>query len=294
MSFPSGPTSSSIDEDPGPEPAGGASAPERLSWPLWTAPAGVVLGLLLGVTGTILVDIVASVGGSSLSHPSAAANIAADVVFDLCFVAAALWLTGWQGQPRAADFGYRRVSWVNGIKAFVLAAIAYYGLTAVYGSLLNLHAKDNLPSDLGISTSTVALVAVAVFVCAVAPMAEEFFFRGFIFGTLRRMPIRVAGRDLGVWVAAVLTAALFGLAHLGSAPAEYLVPLGFLGFVLCMIRWRTGSLYPCMALHSANNAVALGVQQSWSALAILGLIAASWLVIAAVTWPLGARSPSLA
>ena len=58
-----------------------------------------------------------------------------------------------------------------------------------------------------------------------------------------------------------MTGILFGLAHLGSAPSQYLVPLGFLGFVLCLVRWRTGSLYPCMALHSANNALALGVNQ---------------------------------
>ncbi|MGH2896194.1 MAG: CPBP family glutamic-type intramembrane protease, partial [Solirubrobacteraceae bacterium] len=71
-----------------------------------------------------------------------------------------------------------------------------------------------------------------------------------------------------------------------------LIPLGFLGFVLCLVRWRTRSLYPCMALHSANNALALGVNQlSWSAPAILGLVIASWLVIAAVVGPLGRRSP---
>ena len=61
--------------------------------------------------------------------------------------------------------------------------------------------------------------------------------------------------------------------------------------MLCLVRWRTGSLYPCMALHSANNALALGVNQlSWSALAILGLVLASWLVIAVVVGPLRSRA----
>jgi hypothetical protein len=47
-----------------------------------------------------------------------------------------------------------------------------------------------------------------------------------------------------------------------------------------------------MALHSANNALALGVNQlSWSALAIVGLVVASWLVIAAVVGPLARPSP---
>jgi hypothetical protein len=126
-------------------------------------------------------------------------------------------------------------------------------------------------------------------------MAEEFFFRGFLFGALRNIPLRFGRYDAGPWVAAVLVALLFGLAHLGSAPAVYLIPLGFLGFVLCLMRWRTGSLYPCMALHSANNALALGVNQlSWTVPEIGGLMIASWLVIAAVTGPLSARPRSRA
>jgi len=144
------------------------------------------------------------------------------------------------------------------------------------------------------SCDAAALIAASAFVCVIAPVAEEFFFRGFIFGALRRLSLRVGGRDLGVWVAAVLTGILFGLAHTGSASSQYLVPLGFLGFVLCLLRWRTGSLYPCIAVHSANNALALGVNQlNWTALEITGLIAASWLVVAAITGPLGARTAPL-
>ena len=95
----------------------------------------------------------------------------------------------------------------------------------------------------------------------IAPIAEEFFFRGFVFGALRRMDVVIAGRNIGVWIAAIITGILFGLAHTGSASPQYLVPLGFLGFMLCIVRWRTGSLYPCMALHSINNSLALGVNQ---------------------------------
>ena len=53
---------------------------------------------------------------------------------------------------------------------------------------------------------------------------------------------------------------------------QYLIPLGFLGFVLCIVRWKTGSLYPCMALHSINNCVALGVNEfHWNAGEIVAL-----------------------
>jgi membrane protease YdiL (CAAX protease family) len=243
---------------------------------------------------TILIDVAASAGGSSLAHPSPAVTIVGDIVFDLAFVAAALYFAARESRPQARDFGFRRVGLRLGLGAAVLAAIMYYGLTAVYASLFKLHGTDKLPSELGVAHSTAALIAASVFVCVIAPVAEEFFFRGFIFGALRRLPVSVAGRDLGPWVAAVLTGILFGLAHLGSAGVQYLVPLGFLGFVLCILRWRTGSLYPCMALHSANNALALGVNQlSWSTLEIIGLILGSWLVVAAITGPLGARTAPL-
>jgi membrane protease YdiL (CAAX protease family) len=127
-----------------------------------------------------------------------------------------------------------------------------------------------------------------LFVCVIAPIAEEFFFRGFLFGVLRRMRVRFAGRELGTWVAAVITGIVFGLAHTGSASSQYLLPLGFLGFVLCLVRWKTGSLYPCMALHSINNSLALGLNQlGWTgAFELGGLIIGSLLVIAALTGPL--------
>jgi uncharacterized protein len=296
------PTASPHDEPPatgaqGPTApgAGGTGSDDRPPWPVWTAPAAVALGLVLGSVGTLVVDIIASAGGSSVNHPGPAATIIADIVFDLCFVAAALWLAWWRGRARPEDFGFRRIPLRTGAVAVAAAALAYYGVTAIYSALVQLHGKDKLPSELGATHSTAALVAASLFVCAVAPICEEFFFRGFVFGALRNIPLRVGRVDGGPWIAAVLTGILFGLAHTGSASSQYLVPLGFLGFVLCLVRWRTGSLYPCMALHSANNALALGVNQlNWSVPAIIGLIAASWLVIAAVTGPLSSRMPRLA
>lgn len=264
------------------------------SWPLWMAPAAVVLGLALGLLATIVIEIVAQAAGSSVSHPTPAVNIIGDVLFDFAFVAAALYFTRLQGGVRPADFGFRLIALRVGISAFVIAGVSYYVVTAVYSSLLKLHGTEKLPSQLGVSKSTAAAVAVTVFVCVIAPVAEEFFFRGFLFGVLRRWRIVVFGRNIGIWVAAVVTGILFGLAHTGSASPQYLVPLGFLGFVLCLVRWRTRSLYPCMALHSFNNALAMGVNQfHWDGSEVLALMAGSMLVIAALTGPLAERTPRL-
>jgi uncharacterized protein len=263
-------------------------------WPPWTVPAAIVLGLGLGTVATILVELVGAAGGSSLSHPSPAVSIAGDIVFDLSFVAAALYFAFVGREASLADFGFRRAGIRRAVTAFVLAVGGYYVVTAIYGAVFRLHGKDKLPSELGVTHSTAALIGASIFVCVVAPIAEEFFFRGFVFGALRRLNITVAGRDLSVWLAAVVTGILFGAVHLSSAPIQYLIPLGFLGFVLCLVRWKTGSLYPCIALHSANNALALGVNQlGWNGAEIVGLILGAWLVVAAITGPLGARAPRL-
>lgn len=269
-----------------------APAPDAVPWRVWTAPAGVVFGLAVGALATILVDVGAGAAGSSLSHPSAAVSIVSDVVFDLGFVAAALYFAFLGARPSPAAFGFRRVRLSVAITALVAAGVGYYGLTAIYGALVHLHGTDKLPSELGVEHSTAALVAASLFVCVIAPIAEEFFFRGFFFGALRGMRIQIAGRNVGSWVAAILTGILFGLAHTGSASSQYLIPLGFLGFVLCLVRWRTRSLYPCMALHSANNALALGFNQlHWNPPEVLGVVVASWLVIGVITGPLAVRSP---
>ncbi|HUZ29963.1 MAG TPA: type II CAAX endopeptidase family protein [Solirubrobacteraceae bacterium] len=250
--------------------------------------AAVPLGLVLGfLASSVVVGGIAAVGGYDLNHLPPGLNLSADVLFDLGFVAAALYMAKVTGGLRASDFGFRRVRIPPALGVTVLAAVSYYVVTAIYASALHFHGNEKLPRELGVSKNTAALAGAAVFVCLIAPVAEEFFFRGFIFGVLRRWRIVVAGRQLGPWVAAVITGILFGLAHSGSASPRYLVPLGFLGFVLCLVRWRTGSLYPCIALHALNNSLALGVGQlSWNAPEVVALVVGSVVVAVAVTLPL--------
>jgi hypothetical protein len=284
---------------PGPPPGPTVGPAERRldepPWPVWTAPAAIGVGFGIGIVVSVIVDIAAQAGGSSINNPSPAVSLIGDLLFDAGFVAAALYFANLTSRVRAADFGFRAVRWRVAVGGVLAAGISYYVVTALYASLLHFHGNEKLPKELGVGKSTAALVGASIFVCVVAPMAEELFFRGFVFGALRRMRIVIAGRDLGTWVAAVITAILFGLAHTGSASPRYLVPLGFLGFVLCLLRWRTRSLYPCMALHSINNSLALGISQlHWDTGEILALMFGSLFVIAGITGPLANRSPAIA
>lgn len=273
-----------------------ASSPDatgdQLRWPLWIAPAAVALGFVLGTMLAIVVAVIGRAGGSSFNHPTPAVSLVSDFLFDVSFVIAAIYFAARGRRPRPSDFGFRRVNFGVAVGAVLLAAIGYYVLSAVYATAIHLHGSDKLPSELGVSRSTAALTGAAIFVCVIAPIAEELFFRGFIFGVLRQLRVRVAGRELGTWIAAVITGTLFGLAHTGSASSQYLIPLGFLGFVLCLVRWKTGSLYPCMALHSLNNSLALGVNQlGWDAGEIVALMLGGLLVIGVLTAPLARHAP---
>jgi membrane protease YdiL (CAAX protease family) len=257
---------------------------DRRHPPLWIALAAVALAF---VASQVLGVIAVVATGSSTSHLSPLANNINNFVFDGCFVGAALYFTlvgGWMGRDA---FGYVRIPWRRGAAAVLAGGAIYYVVTLVYAAVFKLHGKDQLPSGLGLRHTGWAIV-VGLFVAAVAPMAEEFFFRGFLFGILRRMRLRVGERDFGPWLAAAIVGLLFGLAHFDSAQPEFLIPLGFLGFLLCIMRWRTGSLYPGMVLHSVNNAVAFGVneQLGWGAADVALLMVGSLALIALVTGPL--------
>ena len=265
-----------------------------MPWPSWTVLAAVGTGLGLAIFFTVVIGIVARGAGANIGHPGPALSLTQNLAFDLSFVGAALYFALLHGRGTPADFGFRRTAVGRALGAFGLAAVGYYALTALYAAVFHLHGSDKLPSELGVGKGTAALIAAAVFVCVLAPMAEEFFFRGFVFGALRRWRVHLGGRNLGTLLAALLTGIFFGLVHVGSASPEYLVPLGFLGFVLCLVRWATRSLYPCMALHSFNNSLALGVNQlHWKLGPIIGLIVAALGVIGLISGPLAGRSPGI-
>jgi|SRR5579863_5599901 len=266
-----------------------ANADERPPMPYWTAIAAVVVGLAGGIFAQVMVALIGTAAGSPSAHLTPAVNIASAFAFDaVLFIGSPLYFArigGWMGRR---EFGYVRIPWRLGVTAVLAAGFAYYVVTLVYAAIFQLHGTDQLSSDFGVKTSTWAAIFTALFVCAMAPMAEEFFFRGFLFGVLRRMRVRVGGHELGPWIAAVIVGLLFGLAHYDSAQPEFLIPLGFLGFVLCIVRWKTGSLYPCMALHSINNSVAFSVNEhlGWNAGEIVALTVGSLALIALVTGPL--------
>jgi len=82
-----------------------------------------------------------------------------------------------------------------------------------------------------------------------APLVEELLFRGFLLPPLERH----AGRTSAI----VAGGAAFGVVHLTDPIA--VVPLVILGVGLAWLRMRSGSIWPGVAVHVTNNAIALWV-----------------------------------
>ena len=89
---------------------------------------------------------------------------------------------------------------------------------------------------------------IAFFASFVAPFNEEAIFRGLLYPTLREVG---GGGRRGVWIAAVITSALFAAIH-GSLLAA--MPLFALAMVLVWVFERTNSLAAVMIAHGLHNA----------------------------------------
>ena len=220
----------------------------RPAWPWWYGLAGFAAGagavVLIG--GTIFA-IVAGVLGESLSDPSPSLNVFGTVVQDAILVATALGLAALVARPRAWQFGLRRTRFWPAVGWSALAYVAYIVFVVIYASVIGSDQKQTTLEDLGAEESALATIVVGVVVVGLAPVVEEFFFRGFLYTALRRR--------LPTLLAALVIGLLFGAVHIPTGP-EAAAPLAVLGFTLCLVYERTGSIYPCIALHALQNMIA--------------------------------------
>ena len=124
--------------------------------------------------------------------------------------------------------------------------------TVVYSAIVDLLGADllsppDISADIAFPGPAVLLTFQALAVWT--PLTEELFFRGFIFAGL--CPF------LGVRWAVVASAVVFSLFHLS---AGVLIPVFITGLLLAWLYQKTGSLWPSIVAHAANNALAVAVE----------------------------------
>jgi uncharacterized protein len=129
------------------------------------------------------------------------------------------------------------------------AYLSILPVLALIGAFLGLFQKTLLPKQeiynllMGLTSLPVSLLFLVI-VGLIAPLLEEIIFRGFLFGTLRN--------SFGPRRSMVYSSLLFAALH--NSLAAFL-PIFFLAMVLAYLYEKTGSLWPSIVLHMANNTV---------------------------------------
>ncbi|MGH9020097.1 MAG: lysostaphin resistance A-like protein [Acidimicrobiales bacterium] len=100
------------------------------------------------------------------------------------------------------------------------------------------------------SASGASLVALGVMTSLLAPLLEEWFFRGVVF---RALESAAGASSVGTVAAVVLSALLFAAAH---AELVQFAGLALLGVVLAVLVVRTQRLVPSVITHASFNSVA--------------------------------------
>ncbi len=239
---------------------GDPSRSPTTGWPPWSAPVALLGGLALALVGGLVVDLPALALGVTISssHTPPGITIADTVVQDVGFVLAAVYCAHMGGRAvRSWQFGLRRpgVGWRAASGMILLLLVTFILLSAIWSGAVHPKEETHLLESLGSYEGTALVLLSAALTCVVAPICEEFLFRGFIFTALRNWH--------GTLPAALMTGLVFGGVHYGSAPTLDLVPLALLGFGLCLLYRYSGSLYPCIIAHSLNNSLAFSSLENW-------------------------------
>ena len=266
---------------PHPPPPDPPELPEGASpyprWPAWYGPAAMGLGLALSFVLIVIYGIISTAAGGHAKASSPAFVQVATLLQDVVFVSCALFLAARTLRPRPWHFGLGPSRFWSTLGWMALAYVGFVVFEIAYSAVVHPSAKQNIVRELGARHNSVALVTGALLVVVVAPLAEEFFFRGFFYRSLRTR--------MGVLPAALIVGVVFGSIHYENPHTAVILPvLAVLGVIFCLVYERTGTLFSTIVLHAINNALAYGVEthEGWVAAAVLAALVTGCLVAARV------------
>jgi uncharacterized protein len=147
-----------------------------------------------------------------------------------------------------------RRHWLIAVFAVLMASWVFV-YVAILGRFraIDTYVANNVPSvlTLPLSASPILLTVMLLLALGVAPVAEELFFRGWLWTSLDRC--------WGVWPTAVCTAGLWLGIHALEGPVRALILLPA-AILLSLARHHGGSVRASLLVHVVNNATAVAIQ----------------------------------
>jgi uncharacterized protein len=213
--------------------------------------ARVMAGLALLLVITVLAAAIASAFDPDLE------TLGAVLVLQGLLAAAMIFVPfqvanpeGW-ARPAALGLG---PSLRAPVSTAVLGYVAYLGCALVISALFSPEQED-ITRELGVDEGVLGAIAAFFLIVIAAPVAEEIFFRGFMFAGIRSHG--------SFAVAALVSSGIWGLFHYtGEGSWPVVLQLSLFGVILCAVYERTGSIRPTIVLHTLNNAIAFAVLTS--------------------------------
>lgn len=234
----------------------GSAPPRAGRWrPLWL----VVLWLLLAEAGSLLVPICLGIAaglGRWRMSPLAYA-LPATIALQAILLLGSWWQARFVGQgSRAAGLGWRPVRRPRLVAGFALLMVVWvlcYIAIIIHVRPVAVFISRDVPHtpvltmEGGAALNVVRMLLIAV----LAPVAEELFFRGWLWTALRR--------SWGALPTALWTGGIWLCLHAleGAVRVPILVPAAVL---LSLARHYGGSVRASLPVHFANNAAAVAIQ----------------------------------
>jgi len=202
--------------------------------------------ILVAAAGLVLNLGVVPVGGLGAYLPGGAGSFFVEVVAAYLLLLGLLWIVGLRRHRVGwAELGFRPTDLrsLTGLLLFLACTIVAANM------VVGLFVRLPEPRDLFVFGREPAHIAImALLVLLAAPLAEEIFFRGFLLQGL--------ARRLTFWPAAIISSALFALAHVWW---QFYLPVFVLGLAFAWLFWRTGSLWAAIAAHATINGTSFAV-----------------------------------
>lgn len=156
-----------------------------------------------------------------------------------------------RGVRRLDQMGLGPYPWKKAVLLGGAGGLVLFLLIQVCGIILAFlgagRSRPGMPAEL-LDPRNLRQFAAFLFAAVVAaPVWEEIFFRGLTYQVFRR--------SLGAAAGAVLSGALFALAH--AEPLVLRAPIFLLGVILAVYYEKTGTLYVPIAAHAAANLLSI-------------------------------------